>query len=69
MVLKVVLFLIPRVWQPNWDAVPNFKPNSKSILHGLSNEVTFVSEFHLGAVKFLKTESLNLPYGVIQGLS
>ena len=51
MVLKVVLFLIPRVWQPNWDAVPNFKPNSKSILDGLSNEVSFVSEFHLGAVQ------------------
>ena len=36
---KVVLFQLRGRGHPQGDATPNFKPNSKSILLGLSNEV------------------------------
>ena len=41
---KVVLFQLRGRGHPQGDATPNFFPNSKSSILGLSNEVSFVSE-------------------------
>ena len=43
--VKVVLFQLRGHGHPQDNAIHNFFPNSKSILLGLSNEVSFVSEF------------------------
>ena len=42
--VKVVLFQLRGRGQPQNDAMPNIFPDSKSLLLGLSNEVSFVSE-------------------------
>ena len=42
--VKVVLFQLRGRGHPQGDAKPNFFPNSKSSILGLSNEVSFVSE-------------------------
>ena len=42
--VKVVLFQLRGPSHPQGDATPNFFPNSNSILLGLSNEVSFLSE-------------------------
>ena len=42
--VKVVLFQLRGHGHPQGDATPNFLPDSKSFLIGLSNEVSFVSE-------------------------
>ena len=44
--VKVVLFQLRGRGHPQDDAMPNFFPDSKSFLLGLSNEVSFVSGFH-----------------------
>ena len=41
--VKVVLFQLRGWGHPQGDAMPNFFPDSKSYLLGLSNEVSFVS--------------------------
>ena len=41
--VKVVLFQLRGRGHPQGDATPNFLPDSKSFLLGLSNEVSFVS--------------------------
>ena len=41
--VKVVLFQLRGLGHPQGDATPNFFPDSKSFLLGLSNEVSFVS--------------------------
>ena len=41
--VKVVLFQLRGQGHPQGDAEPNFFPDSKSFLLGLSNEVSFVS--------------------------
>ena len=43
--VKVVLFQLRGPGHPQGDATPNFFPDSKSFLLGLSNEVSFVSGF------------------------
>ena len=43
--VKVVLFQLRGQVHPQGDAKPNFLPDSKSFLLGLSNEVSFVSRF------------------------
>ena len=43
--VKVVLFQLRGRGHPQGDATPNFFPDSKSFLLGLSNEVSFVSGF------------------------
>ena len=46
LLVKVVLFQL-RVWgHPQIDAMPNIFPDSKSLLSGLSNEVSYVSEIY-----------------------
>ena len=42
--VKVVLFQLRGRGHPQNDATPNIFPDSKSLLLGLSNEVSFVSE-------------------------
>ena len=42
--VKVVLFQLRGRGHPQNDASPNIFPDSKSLLLGLSNEVSFVSE-------------------------
>ena len=44
--VKVVLFQLKGCGHPQDDAMPNFFPNSKSPLLGLSNEISFVSGFY-----------------------
>ena len=44
--VKVVLFQLRACGHPQGDATPNFIPDSKSFLLGLSNEVSFVSVFY-----------------------
>ena len=41
--VKVMLFQLRGCGHPQDDATPNFFPDSKSFLLGLSNEVSFVS--------------------------
>ena len=41
--VKVVLFQLRGPGHPQGDATPNFFPDSKSFLLGLSNEVSFFS--------------------------
>ena len=41
--VKVVLFQLRGRGHPQDDAKPNFIPDSKSLLRGLSNEVSFAS--------------------------
>ena len=41
--VKVVLFQFRGRGHPKGDATPNFFPDSKRFLSGLSNEVSFVS--------------------------
>ena len=43
--VEVVLFQLKGHGHPQDDATPNFFPNSKGSILGLSNEVSFVSEF------------------------
>ena len=43
--VEVVLFQLRERGHPQDDATSNFSPNSKSSILGLSNEVSFVSEF------------------------
>ena len=43
---KVVLFQSRACGHPQNDAMPNIFPDSKSLLLGLSNEVSFVSEIY-----------------------
>ena len=45
--VKGVLFQSDKSGQPQDDDMPNFFPDSKSSILGLSNEVSFVSEFFL----------------------
>ena len=40
-------FSVKRAWPPSDDATPNIFPDSKSVLLGLSNEVSFVSGYCL----------------------
>ena len=42
--VKVVLFQSSGHGHPQDDARPNFFPNSKSLILGLSNDISFVSE-------------------------
>ena len=42
--VEVVLFQLKGHGHPHDDATPNFFPNSKGSILGLSNEVSFVSE-------------------------
>ena len=42
--MKVVLFQSSGHGHPQDDARPNFFPDSKSLILGLSNDVSFVSE-------------------------
>ena len=42
--VKAVLFQLRGPGHPQGDATPNFFPDSESLLLGLSNEVSFVSE-------------------------
>ena len=42
--VKVVLFQLRGHGHPQHDATPNILPDSKSLLLGFSNEVSFVSE-------------------------
>ena len=44
--VKVVLFQLRGHGHPQNDATPNIFPDSKSLLLGLSNEVSFVSEIY-----------------------
>ena len=44
--VKVVLFQLRGQGHPQNDATPNIFPDSKSLLLGLSNEVSFVSEIY-----------------------
>ena len=44
--VKVVLFQLRRRGHPQNDAMSNIFPDSKSLLLGLSNEVSFVSEIY-----------------------
>ena len=44
--VKVVLFQLRGHGHPHNDATPNIFPDSKSLLLGLSNEVSFVSEIY-----------------------
>ena len=44
--VKVVLFQLKGCGHPQDDTMPDFFPNSKSLLLGLSNEVLFVSGFY-----------------------
>ena len=44
--VKVVLFQLRGCGHPQNDAMPNIFPDSKSLLLGLSNEVSFVSEIY-----------------------
>ena len=46
MTLKVVLLQLRGRGHPKNDATPNIFPDSKSLLLGLSNEVSFVSEIY-----------------------
>ena len=43
--VKVVLFQLRVRDHPQDDTIPNFFPNSKSSILGLSNEVSFVTEY------------------------
>ena len=43
--VKVVFFQLRGPGHSQGDATPNFFPDSKSLLLGLSNEVSFVSGF------------------------
>ena len=45
--VKVVLFQLWGLGHPQGNATPNFFPDSKSFLLGLSNEVSFVSGFNM----------------------
>ena len=47
--VKVVLFQLRGRGHPQNDATPNILPDSKSLLLGLSNKVSFVSEMAKGA--------------------
>ena len=44
--VKVVLFQLGGHDHPQNDATPSIFPDSKSLLLGLSNEVSFVSEIY-----------------------
>jgi len=44
--VEVVLFQLRGRGHPQDDTTPNFFPNSKVSILGLSNEVSFVSEFY-----------------------
>ena len=44
--VKVLLFQLRGYDHPKDDSTANFFPDSKSVLFGLSNEVSFVSGFH-----------------------
>ena len=43
--VKVVLFQLRGRCQPQGDAMPNFFPDSKSPILGLSNKVPFITQF------------------------
>ena len=43
--VKVALFQLREHGHPHDNATPSFFPDSKSFILGLSNEVSFVSEF------------------------
>ena len=43
--VKVVLFQLRGRGHPQGDPTPSFFPNSKGFILGLSNEISFVSEF------------------------
>ena len=43
--VEVVLFQLRGRGHPQGDAMPNFFPDSKSSIFGLSNQVSFVSRF------------------------
>ena len=51
MFLKVVLFWFQGCGRSYEGATPYVATDSKSLILGLSVEVSFVSEFHLGAVQ------------------
>ena len=44
--VKVVLFYLRGPGHPQDDTIPNFFPDSKGPMLGLSNEVLFVSEIY-----------------------
>ena len=44
--VKVVLFQLKGCGHPQDDAMSNFFPNSKSLILGLLNEISFVSRFY-----------------------
>ena len=44
--VKVVLFQLRGRGHPQNDATPNIFPDSKGLLLGLSNEVSFVTEIY-----------------------
>ena len=44
--VKVVLFQLRGCGHPQGDAMPNFFPDSKSTIIGLSNEASFVSRYY-----------------------
>ena len=44
--VKVVLFQLRGRDHPQDDTMPNFFPDSKSSILGLSNEVSFVTEYY-----------------------
>ena len=44
-IVEVVLFLLRGHGQPQDDAQPNFFPNSKGSVLGLSNDVSFVTKY------------------------
>ena len=44
--VKIVLFQLKGCGHPQDDTMPNFFPNSKSLLLGLSNEISFVSRYY-----------------------
>ena len=44
--VKVVLFQLRGPGLPQDDATPNFFPDSKSTIIGLSNEASFVSRYY-----------------------
>ena len=53
--LKVLLFQLSGCGNRHDDAMPNFISDSSSCILGLSNELSFVSEFLLKGGKTVKT--------------
>ena len=53
--VKVVLFFLRGRGHPQGHATPNFSTDSKGSIIGLSNDISFVSDFFGKAVKLHKT--------------